>query len=325
MAHNLAESRYGGKSFVSVRQPAWHGLGIISEENLTIARAITLAGLDYEVGKMPNFAHFPDGRILQHEDSFFTFRTDTNEILGSHVGGRYEVVQNSRAFSYMEDIVGNKQALVQTAGALGKGERAWMLLGLPDILTIGDDEVLPYFIMLNSHDGSGAIRIYTTATRVVCQNTLNMSLRGVKREFKIKHTVNVDGKVEEAKQYFGFVRKYYEHFQKQANTLLSESFSKMQYEGLCRELLPKPKDEVTSRVMNTWEEKFKSLVGSINAPDLANVNSTKWGAFNAVADYSDHYNKGLHGSDDEKLQTLFTRSFENTDLKDKALEILIEA
>ncbi len=64
-----------------------------------------------------------DGRIITSADSFFPYRIDLGEILGPKLGRDYEVVQNTDAFAFFDDIVSGDGISFETAGALVKGER----------------------------------------------------------------------------------------------------------------------------------------------------------------------------------------------------------
>jgi hypothetical protein len=83
MAHNLNyNSRTGKYAFMSVKQKAWHGLGTIIEDYPTSAEAIQHAGLDFEVIKRPNIHPLPSGVNIISDNSYFTFRTDTEQGFG---------------------------------------------------------------------------------------------------------------------------------------------------------------------------------------------------------------------------------------------------
>ena len=60
----------------------------------------------------------------------------------------------------------------ETAGSLREGHRTWLLAKLPQRYIISGDEMTPYLVFMNSHDGTGAIKAAMTPIRVVCMNTL---------------------------------------------------------------------------------------------------------------------------------------------------------
>ena len=96
MSHNRNYNEQAGKhSFMSVKQKAWHGLGQIITDYHTSSEAIKFAGLDFEVVKRTNIHQLPSGINVISENSYFTFRTDTEQVLGDKIGIDYQVVQNT--------------------------------------------------------------------------------------------------------------------------------------------------------------------------------------------------------------------------------------
>src|SRR5690606_31902054 len=191
MAHHINFNEQTGKhSFFSVKEKAWHGLGQIVEDYPTSAEAIKYAGLDYTVKKRYLFT-YGDDTSPETEDNdcvmewrvdvpehFATVRTDTDEVLGV-VGKDYEIVQNTEAFHFFDDLVGGNGGIkYETAGALGKGEKVFITAKLPDVLRVGKDDLIEQYLLLTtSHDGYGCIKAAFTPIRVVCNNTLNAALR----------------------------------------------------------------------------------------------------------------------------------------------------
>ena len=86
-----------------------------------------------------------------------------------------KVVQNEEAFAFTDELLG-EGVTYETAGSLQNGRRTWILAKLPTRYIISGDEITPYLVFMNSHDGSGAIKAAMTPIRVVCQNTLNLAL-----------------------------------------------------------------------------------------------------------------------------------------------------
>lgn len=217
MAHNIHVNKHTGhSSFFSVKEKAWHGLGQIVEQYPTSAEAIQHAGLDYEVIKSPLYTKgsgitqtangIEAGNEEQHVPNYFAnIRSDNNALLGV-VGKDYHIVQNKDAFEFFDAIVGGGDGILyETAGALGNGERIFITAKLPDYIRVGngDDVTEKYIFLTTSHDGSGSITAAFTPIRIVCQNTLNASLRHMTNVVRIKHTSGAKGRLENAHKIMG--------------------------------------------------------------------------------------------------------------------------
>lgn len=185
-------------------------------EVLPINEVIKRAKCDYEVAKQPLIKVTPqmieaiknglpiEGLTMDDVISTHcaTNRTDNNTTLGI-VGSDYGVVQNTKAFEFIDYLQAQSGAdsIIETAGALGYGERIYVSCKLGDcfIDDAKNDMVNNYVIFTTSHDGSGAVKIYFTNVRVICQNTLRVSL-SKKNNFGMvsyKHTKNIGERLED--------------------------------------------------------------------------------------------------------------------------------
>ena len=188
MSANVESMFYAG------REKPWHGLGTQVEEAPTSADALRLAGLDWTVQRKP--IQVCGGRKV---DNFFAnVRSSDGAVLGV-VSDRYQVVQNAEAFAFTDALIGGEgQVHYETAGSLMGGRKIWLLAKLPDTEIVGD-KTEPYLCFSNTHDGSGAIRVCMTPIRVVCNNTLNIALNGAKRAWSVRHTGDIQAKLQEGK------------------------------------------------------------------------------------------------------------------------------
>lgn len=205
-------------SFVSAKEKARHGLGTILPDKFNSEDAIKYGGLDYEVALCPIEAKIQKTIMIDAGASeiinkritlpknFATYRTDTNQVFGI-VGARYTVVQNKDAFKFFDAIVGEGEAIFETAGALGRGETVFLTAKLPDYISVKGDEIEKYVVLTMSHDGSGAIQALFTPIRVVCANTLSAALRTGKNKVTIRHTKSANSRLEEAHKIMGITNK----------------------------------------------------------------------------------------------------------------------
>ena len=174
----------------------WHRLGTEIPPDVTAAQMISAANLDWKVRKNPA----PGARLIgsekKHYDRYVMLRDpvgeETEAAALAIVGKGYEPLQNTDAFKFFEPFVEDKWAKFHSAGALGNGERVWVLAQLNEQIVIGNDDAIDRYLLLsNTHDGSGAVTIRFTPIRVVCQNTLNYAQKGGKGIISVRHTRHV--------------------------------------------------------------------------------------------------------------------------------------
>lgn len=207
MAHQI-DFQKGTAGFVSYKQPAWHGLGKVIETELSVEEAIKFANLDFLVEKAPNIHRIPGQEDVISTNSFFTYRTDTNFVLGDKLGTQYHVVQNEEALSVVEGLIKEGKVIVETAGSLRNGATVFMCCKLPEPIVIkGSDEIRQYVVIAAGHDGQTAIMAYFTNVRVVCANTLQTSLRDARQKYSIRHTPSAKDKLNEALKIMVIARK----------------------------------------------------------------------------------------------------------------------
>lgn len=260
---------------LSAKERPWHGIGTVVEEAPTSEDAIRIARLDWTVDQFPVFAN---GNAV--DGYFANVRSDTNEALGV-VRNRYKIVQNTEAFDFVDGIIQNKhlECRYETAGSLFNGRRIFLLVKLPNKDLLGD-QVENYLFFTNSHDGSSALTAGITNVRVVCNNTLQMALNGAERIWRCRHTTNIEGKKQQAKEALGLAVRYMDKMGETAWEMASkkineEAFFRQLFEKNPTALSDKSKEETINRIHLIYNEK----------DDLQNFKGTAWGMYNAVADY----------------------------------------
>lgn len=260
--------------------PAWHGLGIVVKDAPTSEEAIKIAGLDWDVVSSPIMTM---GNEIP--GMYANVRSSDNSVLGV-VTGKYQIVQNDEAFSFVDALVGTGNVKYDAAGSLRDGKTVWLLVRMEDQKILGDD-FENYLCFTNSHDGKGAVRAMMTPTRVVCMNTLNMAIQNASRSWSMKHMGNMEEKFLAAKTSLGLASKYMQEMKNTAENLAKKKLSQNQIDNIIANLFPIEQD-FTDRQKNTAELNRSNFKGCLSVDDLANFKNTAWGIVNAAADYIDH-------------------------------------
>ena len=266
----------------SVREKPWHGLGVIVNEAPTSKDALKLAGLDWTVEQKEIFLE--DGTKIK--GSYANVRSSDNKPLGI-VGERYKIVNNVDAFKFTDELIG-EGVTYETAGSLKEGRQIWMLAKLPENYNILGDEVTPFLVFTNTHDGSGAVKVAMTPVRVVCNNTLNLALKTAKRTWSARHTQNIHASMEQARETLGLAQAYMSSLQFEFEELYKIKLNNDKVVSLIDNLVPID-DEMTDRKKaNLGNIKQDIMFRYLEAPDLKDREQTGARFIQAVTDSIGH-------------------------------------
>lgn len=324
MAHNINFNEQTGKhSFFSVQQKAWHGLGQVVKDYPTSKEALRFAGLDYMVEKRPLFTYDnenqeADGDLeikvaeVEVPNYFATMRTDTEQVLGV-VGKDYEVVQNTDAFTFFDNIVGGDGIQYETAGALGNGERIFITAKLPSYIKVGNDDLIEQYLFLTtSHNGSGSITAAFTPIRIVCNNTLNAAMHNRSNSIKIRHTANAKERLETAHRLMGITNNLSAELEGMFNQWANIRITDKEVLKLVQMAMV-PNKEVLKNLQAGKDDELSTVFKNIcdNTVEYAMANpsqqmdttkGTLFGAYNAVTGY--FQNVRSYKNDEAKLKSL---------------------
>ena len=300
-----------------VREKPWHGLGTRVEEAPTSADALICAGLDWEVVQKDVYTE--DGSLISGYKA--NIRNTDDAILGI-VSTRYKIVQNEDAFQFTDDLLG-AGVTYETAGALQGGRKVWLLARMPQKHIIAGDEIAPYMVVMNSHDGSSGIKVAMTPIRVACQNTLNLALNSAKRTWTTKHTENVMNRVHEARETLMLAEKYMGELGRGIDELSKIKLSDQKVMEYMQEFFP-----VTADLPDVQRKNNQRLLDNMkarywDAPDLANVGKNGYRFVNAVSDFATHADPIRRTKNYD--ENLFLRTVEGNPLIDKAYKMVLVA
>jgi len=192
-----------GERFFGRRQPAWHRIGTVMDEDLTVSQAMQHVDVGFEIYTTPTYVEV-NGQYIKTADlgqtSTGRSTSEYNAIMRepttddpqhrvlSVVGGQWTPIQTRELAEYLDPI--SKKYPVETIGAIGHGEKIFITLDAGERTIAGEHHHL-YYLITDHRDGTGALTIAFTPVRVVCQNTLTTGLNSAKISTALKHNKQI--------------------------------------------------------------------------------------------------------------------------------------
>jgi phage/plasmid-like protein (TIGR03299 family) len=275
-----------GKDMMAYQgETPWHKLGTKMEGTPDVPAALEAANLNWNVELKSMFYKHKE-KTIKVKNRRVVIRDVDGQLL-STVGSDYEPFQNSQAFSILQPACEQFGVTIETAGALGKGDRVWMQAKLPETFEpVKGDKIEGYFLVLNGHNGWTSLSARPTPQRVVCQNTLSMALRGTKSIINLRHTSS-------GAEQFDQVAKLVTDLiagMKEANTsfsaLAAKKLTQDELVSYISEVLNIELGEEANPVAARRRDTIIELAATGKGVQFAP--GTAWTAFNAVTEYIDH-------------------------------------
>ncbi len=284
----------GKASIMYFGRKPWHGLGQELDHPATAEEAISAANLDWEVVKQPLYAG-GDGFAYRVDGTFAVvpahrWGSEECPVFGI-VGADYTPLQNRDAFRFFDPIVGEQAAIYHTAGALGDGERIWILAKLPGSIKVADQDISDKYLLLsNSHDVVSSVQIKFTPIRVVCWNTLTMALsKGP--TIRVAHTQDVEERLKHARRALKLIVDHYGEIEKTFKAMAVVEMTPGRLHEYLTTVFPDPADPTDKRgwrrtVQNRENAAHLFVHGKGN--NLRGVAGSLWAAYNGITEFVDH-------------------------------------
>ena len=216
MAHAVETMAYAG-------EVPWHGLGKQVLPDLTPEQMLYEAGLDWSVEKIPAFAEVNGEKVAVNKSALV--RSSDSKVLDV-VGDDWNPVQNAEAFGFFADFVSEGNMEMHTAGSLKGGQMVWALAKVKDesFELFGNDRIDSYLLFSNPHMYGKSIDVRFTPLRVVCNNTLTLSLgKGSKNSVKVSHRTQFDA--EQVKETMGIASSKLNQYKEMSQYISSKRFT----------------------------------------------------------------------------------------------------
>jgi hypothetical protein len=310
MSHEI-EIVNGKAQHVYVGETPWHGLGTQVPHDLTPVQMLEAAGLDWSVEKYPATVEINGKRIQTGHQALV--RSSDSKILDV-ITDDWNPCQNLEAFEFFNDFIGAGDMEMHTAGSLKGGKVVWALAKVNDSFELFDgDRVESYLLFTNPHQYGQSIDIRFTPIRVVCNNTLTLSLNTKSSKMaKVSHArvFNPD----EVKETLGVAKEKLQTYKEMAAFLGSKRYTEENVVEYFKRIFP---GTSTKKELSKNARMAHALLET--QPGAEYAEGTWWTALNAVTHMTDHV---IGRSVDARLTSAWFGA--NKGLKGKAIDLAVE-
>jgi phage/plasmid-like protein (TIGR03299 family) len=211
---------------------------------------------------------------------------------------------------------------MHTAGSLMDGKHVWALAKIKDSFELfGGDTVEGYLLFSNPHQFGKSIDVRFTPIRVVCNNTLTLSLNSASKQMvKVNHRKAFDG--DQVKQTLGIAVEKLAKYKEMAAFLGSKKASNENVVEYFNRIFPKTSDKKeTSKLVGIPHSRAAQLAMDVlnTQPGAQFAEGSWWSAYNSVTYLTDHL---LGRSADTRLQSAWFGA--NQQKKVQALNLAVE-
>ena len=335
----------------------WHRLGREIGNDATPDQILRVADLDWNVKMKPVEWTNAEG-ISQKDEKYFSLVRDAHtridgtevpeQILSSGLTDQYKPIQNSRMAKFFNEYIDNGVATMETAISLFNGRIVVLVAKTNENFELaGGDKIEQYLYCASYHTGRDQVKIRSSNTRVVCNNTFSVSLReNAQVQGLISHRYDFTNSIEpQVKQDLGISVEQMKEFKEKTEFLATK---KLKEKDLLNYLLVvyqpellKEKDFNVSKLMNdgyefkpnmnvnrsygafhdTFEQNGKTYKLQNTGNDMKSCfDDTWWKAFNSVTYNEDHLRGGNTRDEHRTKRALL----ENNSIKTKALDVALE-
>ena len=282
MAHEVETMAYAG-------EVPWHGLGVPVSNDLTPAQMMKKAGLDWTVEQIDSYVTVGDKRIPTGMKALV--RSSDNKVL-TNIGQVWNPVQNEDAFNFFSEYVLKGDMEMHTAGSLKGGQLVWALAKVKESFDLfGGDTVESYLLFSNPHKYGFSIDVRFTPIRVVCNNTLSLSLEAkAERSVKVGHRTEFNA--DEVKKALGIASAKLSQYKEMAEFLGSKRYNIDNLIEYYNTVFPRTADKRVQNQELSVETLSKNAKAAFDAvelqPGAKYAEGSWWQAFNSVTYVTDH-------------------------------------
>ena len=281
MPHLVETMAYAGET-------PWHGLGVPVIADLTPAQMLEKAGLNWSVDKVPAYVDYNGQKIDTGKQALV--RSTDGRVL-TMISEDWEPVQNQQAFEFFDDFIREGDMEMHTAGSIRMGNMVWALAKVKESFSLfkGKDTVESFLLFSNPHEYGKSIDIRFTPIRVVCNNTLTLSL-SQKSDMMVRLNHRRAFNADQVKETMGIAKSKLTQYKDMATFLAGKKYTPENVVNYFKTIFPltttkKVDDGEVAKMSRPATTAFNILD---TQPGAEMGRGTWWQAFNATTYSIDH-------------------------------------
>jgi len=311
MAHLVESMAYANDT-------PWHGLGNRISTKQPIEVWQREAGMNWSIEEAPVrfIAGSADtlGVIHSYPEQKVLYRSDTKSPL-SVVSQRYQVVQPREVLEFYRDLTESSGFELETAGVLKGGKKVWALARTNQSTTFkGNDVVNGYLLLATACDGTLATTAQFTSVRVVCNNTLALSLTKGAGAIKVPHSTAFNPQA--VKQQLGVTVGAWDSFIYRMKALSDRKVKSNEVEQFFMRVFSDPRNTALGANDRAMKKALAMFNGQGRGAELTSAKGTAFGLLSAVTEFVDHERRAR--STDHRLESAWFGG--GAELKQKAVD-----
>jgi phage/plasmid-like protein (TIGR03299 family) len=236
--------------------------------------------LSWTVSKRPLFYNRANGSTAEWPDRVAIVRDDNDRCLGV-VSPDYETVQNSDLLNLVNPMVEEGLLTVENVGYLNHGARVFAQAQVNQEFNVIGESYKGYITLLNSHNGSTAVAIGSTMTRVICGNTFTAAYSDISERYR--HSAGVTDRVLESTFVLDYVNGAMKTYAEYVEKIAGARCTGAQFKTFIEEVYQKPVDSMRDSFVQQLNNLFYSGKG--------NEGKTFYDCFNACTEYASNHSR----------------------------------
>ena len=179
------------------------------------------------------------------------------------------------------------------------------------------DKCSKYLLLSNTHTGEGSVIVKFTSVRVVCQNTLMLSMEDGQKAYRVRHSKMMQFRLDDLSKFLSITQHVFQKAEEDFKHLVKVKMKRDRLHHYLDAVYPRTEKQTKARViLQSWKDVVQMVESQ---PDqFVGVRGTLWGTYNAITRLEDYKKPMQEEVADQRLERTWFGS--GSDIKLRALD-----